>query len=526
MIALSQAKTKRLLAVHGWSGTLLGLILYVVVLTGTLAVFAQEIGSWSVGGAKASQPLAVRLDAPLRALAQNEASEYLEGVDILSNTAGDIVAFFYKRTLDDAGEPDNTGIMFEIDPRTLAVVSQRVGLRSDLFDKNPSAALTHFLVDLHVRLHLPEPWGLYFTGVIGMLMLAAAVSGFLMHRHLIADIFIAPRSSSRLLHARDRHVLAGSWGLPFAVVLALTGSFLSFAVSLGLPLVSATAFGGDRAAMIETLVGLPDNENPTRLPLANLDAITAQSMKLAGSAPNSMIISNWGRADARIEISHPPAEGTIQDVTLAFSGSDGLFIGEKLDLGTAPSVGNTILGLMFALHFGNFAGTASKVVWFALGLASCFVILSGLQLWLQRRNGNPLWQRLARAVPTVGYGLPFSISVACVAFFLSLPSAQSLFWTPVGFLVAASLVVLSGVIISDERRLRGLQCFSLGLALLLLPLARMGTGGTDWAILASNGNWGVIAFDSTFLLAGVSFIFRAVNSARIQDPSKIREDRG
>lgn len=43
MIALEQAKTKTLVAVHGWSGISLGLLLYAVILTGMVAVFAEEI---------------------------------------------------------------------------------------------------------------------------------------------------------------------------------------------------------------------------------------------------------------------------------------------------------------------------------------------------------------------------------------------------------------------------------------------------------------------------------------------------
>ena len=64
------------------------------------------------------------------------------------------------------------------------------------------------------------------------------------------------------------------------------------------------------------------------------------------------------------------------------------------------------------LHFGTFVGLLSRVVWFALGLAMCYVTLTGLQLWLQRRAEDPLWRRLARATPVVGYGLPIAMGGA------------------------------------------------------------------------------------------------------------------
>ena len=49
MFALSQQCTKALVALHGWSAISVGLLLYAVVLTGTVAVFSEEIAYWSVG---------------------------------------------------------------------------------------------------------------------------------------------------------------------------------------------------------------------------------------------------------------------------------------------------------------------------------------------------------------------------------------------------------------------------------------------------------------------------------------------
>ena len=40
MIHLPKEETKLMVAVHGWSGIVLGLLLYAVVLTGMVAVFA------------------------------------------------------------------------------------------------------------------------------------------------------------------------------------------------------------------------------------------------------------------------------------------------------------------------------------------------------------------------------------------------------------------------------------------------------------------------------------------------------
>ena len=42
MIKLKTRETRTLVAVHGWAGALLGLLLYAVIVTGTAAGFAEK----------------------------------------------------------------------------------------------------------------------------------------------------------------------------------------------------------------------------------------------------------------------------------------------------------------------------------------------------------------------------------------------------------------------------------------------------------------------------------------------------
>lgn len=509
MMALSQTRTKRLVAIHGWSGAILGLLLYVVLLTGAVAVFAFEIGSWSASGKKAHEPFARPFDGALRTLVEQVPADYREDIGVFHNSAGHIVAFLHSHTVNDEGEPDEKGVLFELHPLTHEVLAQREGFAAEVFDADPWGALDDFVVELHVNLHLPDPWGLYATGVLGLLMLASAISGILIHRHLIKDLFLSPRPSSRLLTARDRHNLAGSWALPFAIVLAFTGAFLSFAIALGLPTISKVAFGGDRMAVIDRLVGVRDAEDPTPAPLADLDAMLAGAAEAAGTAPRGFSVHHWGRADATVTTFHLPAEGDLTAEQQVFEGATGAHLGAKPALGTKPSIGSVAFGLIPPLHFGTFAGLLSRTVWFALGLAGCYVTLTGLQLWLRRREEDPLWRRLARAVPVVGYGLPIAMAGSGIGFFLSLPTAQTLFWTPAGFLIAAALAIAAGLAVREDGALARLYRIALGTSLIALPVLRMALGGADWGQLAASGNTAVVAFDLVLLLAGTGFVLAA-----------------
>lgn len=76
---------------------------------------------------------------------------------------------------------------------------------------NEANALADFLVELHVRLHVPDPWGSLLTGLLGLAMLVTAVSGFIMHRHLLRELFTLRRHRKALLGKRDAHAVSGSW---------------------------------------------------------------------------------------------------------------------------------------------------------------------------------------------------------------------------------------------------------------------------------------------------------------------------
>lgn len=260
MIHLAKDKTKLMIAVHGWSGILLGLLLYAVVLTGTAAVFAEEIGAWSAGHVRHESALTRPIDRTVRDLAARTPAAFREGVNLFEIGDHRLGAWFHR---DEAGPGGATsrGIYYQIgaDGRVDRAVH---GTDVEVFGPRNDDALSSFLVDTHVRLHLPDPWGLLLTGILGLTMLVAAVSGVLIHRHLLKDVFTLRRNANAVLVQRDRHSVAGTWSLPFAFVLAFTGSFFSFYGTVGVPIVAMAAFGGDVPAFTEAVYGNPGRADP------------------------------------------------------------------------------------------------------------------------------------------------------------------------------------------------------------------------------------------------------------------------
>ncbi|MEM9765469.1 MAG: PepSY-associated TM helix domain-containing protein [Pseudomonadota bacterium] len=409
---------------------------------------------------------------------------------------------------------EDYAVVFHIDAATGAVLSRETGYVQELRADDRMAALERFLIDLHVRLYVPEPWGLLLTGVLGLGMMVAAVSGFLMHRHLLRDLFAAPRARGLLADRRDRHVLAAAWGLPFSILLAFTGAFFSFAVSLGLPLVAMVAFGGDQRALVETVVGSPQFADKTQALPASLDYVVLESSERAGAPPSFILIENFGTEAALVSSFHGYAKGDITRKTLMFDGATRAFIGEKPTLGTKPSTGSAAVSLMGPLHFGDFAGLASKTAWFALGLAMSFVIASGLQLWVHRRSEEPVWRGFGRTIEIAVWGLPLALLGTAAAFFVAAPAGDTLWWTPAGFLISAGLIAWLGLrardVVRTFRPIAGGLCLG-------LPVLRHITGGTSWSEALIAGQTGVLTIDLLLIAAGL-VLLRALPSQHFAAP--------
>jgi hypothetical protein len=228
----------------------------------------------------------------------------------------------------------------------------------------------------------------------------------------------------------------------------------------------------------------------------------ADSVRRAGAAATYVDVSHYGRADARVGIWHEARDGGLIEPQLVYDGPTRAFLGQKAVVGTQPSFGGTLYGLMVPLHFGNFAGLLSQAVWGALGVAMCFVILSGLRLWVRRRREDRLWRGFARAMQVVGYGLPIGVVASAWGFFLTRPAGDPFLWTPWSFVIGAAAAIAIGLRVADEDRLGRLYQRLLAVGCLLLPVLRLATGGMTWAAAILERQFDVLTVDLLLLLAG------------------------
>lgn len=516
MIHLEKDETKLMVAVHGWSGILLGLLLYAVVLTGTAAVFATEIGIWSAGHVASKSAFQMPVNASVRAAEAQTPRPYRESVDLFEMGDEDLGIFFHRHETDADGTLVSRGYIYRMSPDG-RVLDRRFGDGEAAFGARNDNALDHFLVDTHVRLHVPNPWGLILTGILGLAMLVAAISGLLIHRHLFKDIFTLRKGAKPVLLNRDRHSVAGTWSLPFAFILAFTGSFFSFFGTIGVPIVAMAAFGGDVSALSEAVFGTPGKPDPRPAAMAGLDRAFADALVRAKDVPTFVSIENYGRADAKLTTFHPPASGDIAPISFVYSGATGAFDRVKPLIGAKPSMGGTLSAIMSPLHFGNFAGMLSKAIWFGLGFAMCYVTYTGLRLWLARREpGRSSLGWLDRMLVITGFGLPLALLGSAAAFLITFPLGSAVYWTTGGFLIASAVVIAAGMLWrSIPGFARALQLAN-GLVMLILPPLRLAMGGPGWGTALAAGQPVIPALDLALLLAGGWLVWRMLGSRAVR----------
>ncbi len=506
MIPLEKRETKLLILIHGWSSIVLGLLLYAVVLTGTVSVLAKEIGYWSASQPVKKVPFADPVNEIVNKLSKKVGRAYRDDVSISTNIAGNLSIFFHKHIKTSEGFSRDRGVIFEVNPQTGEILNRREGTGLELFKTDQPSALKRFLVDAHVRLYLPSPWGLLVTGVLGLVMMLAAVTGLFMHRHLLRDIFTLRKRKTSVLEQRDKHSVAASWGLPFAFLLAFTGCFFSFATSFGIPALAMVAFGGNQAQLVRTVAGAEFTRPGRRMQTGNIDVMIKDAEARAASVATSISIEHFGRKNALVTIASKPTEGSLEGKTYQYNGLDGSFKRIMPSIGIVPSMGAKIVTIIGPLHFGNFAGILSKAIWVALGFSSCYIILSGLTLWVRRRKENAGWRVFERLIHVFGLGLPSALAVSAIAFFAFVGSPAVLTATPLGFVVAAMFVILLSLFLSSEK-LEKILWALLAITLFLLPICRYVSSDLGWGAALEAGAITVIAIDLLFILSGIICVY-------------------
>lgn len=377
---------------------MVGALMYLVCLSGTLAVYFEEFERWE-------QPIA---------------EEYLDyDIDKIDSAFNNLLT---------SGTTGITPHMYVVLPTQgsprVALITENEGW---FLDKNGdiSSSTAHpwtsVLTDLHLYLHLPQTWGLIIVSTLGVLLMALVLSGFASHRTLFKDAFKFRILGSTQLEQTDLHNRLSVWGAPFHLMIGFTGAFFGFAMVV-VTLYAAVYKNNDIDGVTQIVFGQEPSLNQ------DIDDINLARAfkKMPELAPNTnpilAIIHDTGTPGQFIEIFTQHPNRLIYSENYVFNAS-GDFLHKK---GFSDGeVGKQIIYSIYRLHFGHFGGWWTKVIYFLLGLAITVVSVSGINIWLAKRKHkdlvNDLWAGFV-------WGTPIALAIPAITRFAINYTSNVLFW--------------------------------------------------------------------------------------------------
>jgi uncharacterized iron-regulated membrane protein len=339
---------RAMLAGHSALGLAFAALIYLVCFSGSIAVFTYEFNRWEQpAGPVLHEASPQAADAAFRAvLAKNPKAHDL--FIRLPEPAAPRLSVH--------GE-DATG-----------------GEHTYLFDASGRLAgeqnlpWSTFQAELHTVLHLPRAWGGFIVGLTGVALLSSLISGVLSHPRVFKDAFAFRWGGSKRLQEADLHNRISVWGLPFHLIVSLTGAFLGLTVIIVGVLAVAT-FKGDTSKAYALFRGptVADDPRPAAKVIDIAATLNAVKARYPDSRSTYLYVEHPGETGQHASV-NVLTEGRLSRGETVVVDGDGKIRGE---VGyESGSVGLRVLGVMTPLHFGWFGGWPIKVVYFLLGLGA------------------------------------------------------------------------------------------------------------------------------------------------------------
>ncbi|QPJ63185.1 MAG: PepSY domain-containing protein [Candidatus Nitronauta litoralis] len=231
---------------------------------------------------------------------------------------------------------------------------------------------------LHLSLFF-YPLGFFLVCLVSFLLLISTVTGLMIFKRFTSSFFKLPRRNKGLrTFLGDLHRLVSVWSLWFILLISLTGVWYLAEELLwrsGLP-----QFADNALRLTESDIDNLPTEVMGPLPFKTL-LDRAQNLM-----PDLKIRSiYWGR----------PPLGAVQ-----FSGQTGAWLtrdrasfvslnpytGAVLEKGRAEELNAfwRFSHMADPIHFGNFGGLPTKLIWFGFGTALCLLSVTGVWIFLKR----------------------------------------------------------------------------------------------------------------------------------------------
>ncbi|MEM9987303.1 MAG: PepSY-associated TM helix domain-containing protein, partial [Bacteroidota bacterium] len=376
---------------HTVSGILISIGLYVIFLAGAFALFEENIDHWEANETLHAEYVALDYD---RVLATVEAEGYhMHGRTLNISQFEGSISVFSQPLRDSSLSPSTLGTLADSvasGPINLKLSEANYEIQSPEAEAEHEMTLGHFLVDLHWFEQIPTV-GPYLSGFIAVFFLFVSITGIIVHWKKILSFFFTFRLKGSIKNLwTDAHTALGVIGLPFQIMFAITGVLYALH---GIMLIPYSVFGSeDQQAAMQAIFMPPSYEVEGMAAPTSINDFVARSME---EIPGDQIV--WYRLELRnyldqnahlsYQMGTTAKDGFLNDATGVYRLSDGALIEQKTT-SEFPTYQMAIVPFILRLHHGDYGGYFLKFTYFLLALLTCFVIISGVMIWLKARDNK------------------------------------------------------------------------------------------------------------------------------------------
>jgi uncharacterized iron-regulated membrane protein len=518
---------------HTWFGLTLGYVLMIAFFFGALSVFDREIDRWALPETRFEPQTMPSFDRMLKPIFENikpdehdlaEARERVGGPlpehkpvmnwNAYTTHRDPVLAMWaeFAITNNPKDPDDHVHGVIQIDPRSGAQLPEgqlNIGSR--------------FFYPMHYSLHLHwQNLGTWIVGIAALVMLAALVSGIVMHRKIFREMFTFRPKRQTLRSTLDLHNLTGVVALPFHFFFALTG--LVIFAGIYLP-VGATVLQPQMVAhMMEEAKqkGLAFKPAGTPASLASVDAMVLEAKRrwAARDMPGEvglLTVNHIGDANSYVSIFRAGSDRVaLVGYGIHFSGTTGEVIHEEPPNSPVAGVNEYLKGL----HLQHFEHWLLRWFYVLGGLAGCVCIATGFIFFVEKRkrqhvgsNGIRLVDALAVTAVTGMLIATLSILIANRLFPADMAARgdweERMFWAAwlLAFVHAwwRTAPVKQARIAPAWRE----QCWALAGLAVLAVLLNWATTGDHLIKTISQGYWPVAGFDLVLLVSAALAVIAA-----------------
>lgn len=366
---------------HTVSGIVISVALYVIFFAGSFSFFRDEIVNWERNQTvEITDDLQFNVDAVLETL---QKKHNLYGRDI------ELKKYFVEQQIGVSIAASKDSLAPEETKKTEFFYFDTKNFKENTYLE--SYSLGEFLYRLHFFAQIPYPIGYYVSGFVALFFLFAIITGVVVHWKKIISNFYLFRPFAKLKTIwTDAHTALGMLGLPFQFIYAVTGAFFMVKVLLIAPNV-LVIYNGNQAQFYEDLGYVHPSFEPEYKKLSTVVSIEDYVIQIHKKWKD-FEISEVHVFNYKDENMHVLLSGHLA-YTDSFNGlgeviykvKSGKIISEKNPI-TEQSYAEVVKNILYRIHYGDYGGLVLKLLSMLLGFVTCFVIISGVMIWLVARD--------------------------------------------------------------------------------------------------------------------------------------------